>query len=199
MEHSFIRRFSAVSLFILALSLFASSASFGALNAYIIFKSSDGKIYKATPDANGKFTFTNVQPGTYSLILAGSDEYFAAKKKADKDKHKDEIELMSFSWGASSSTISSGSSSSSSSSASSILSKSSDKSTLGVAITDMNNDGRNDFAVQKIREPKLVSLDNPVKDGSAYYVVIMKDVIITSACPVSGTVNGIAINQPGVK
>jgi hypothetical protein len=184
MKHSFITRFSAASLFILALGIFASSASYGAVNAYLIFKSSDGKTFKATPDAGGKFSFTNVQPGTYSLILAGSDEYFAAKS-ADKDKHKNWIELQSFSWGTSSGTI---------------ISKSTDKSTPGIAVADVNKDGRNDFAVQNIiSSPRKISLDNPVKDGSAYYVIVMSNVIVTSACSASGTVSNIAIKENGVK
>jgi hypothetical protein len=64
----------------------------------------------------------------------------------------------------------------------------------------MNGDGRNDFtAVQKIREPKAISLSNFSQDGSSYYVVIMQNVIVTSACSPTGTISGIAIKEPGVK
>jgi len=197
MKHSFIYRFTAASLFILALSIFGSSASFGAVADYFLkFRNTTtGKTYTAKPDASGKFTFTGVQPGTYTMILAGSDEYFALKKK-DEDAHKSEIQLLSFSWGA----PNSGRESSAPSVSEIIVTKSTDASSPNFAAADLNKDGKNDRAAeQKIREAKLISVTNPSKDGTEYYVIIMKDVIVTSMCSPTGTVSGIAINQPGVK
>jgi type VI protein secretion system component Hcp len=204
MGHTSIKRFITASLCILAFSIIGASASFGALNAYLEIKSSDGKIYKATPDAGGKFTFTGVQPGSYELRLVASYEYFALKKK-DADAHKGEIQLLSFSWGASNSGAISGSGNADRESGTPavseiVVTKSTDKSSPRVAAADVNGDGRADRAApQKIREAKGISVQNPTQDGTEYYTIIMKNVIVTAACSASGTVSGIAITQPGVR
>jgi type VI protein secretion system component Hcp len=207
MKHSFIHHYTAASLLIIAVGIFGASASFGAeSNYYLKFRSSAGKTYTAKPDANGKFTFTGVQPGTYTLILAGSDEYFAAKKK-DADAHKGELQLLSFSWSvvsrpASSSSVTGNADRESSAPSVSeiVVTKSTDKSSPDVALADLNGDGMLDRAApQKIREPKAISLKNPVKEGTEYYVIIMQNVIVTSACSPTGTISGFAIKEQGVK
>ena len=204
MKHTFIYRFTVASLFILALSIFGASASFGALNAYLKLQGkTNGKSYKVTPDANGKFSFQKVEVGSYQLQLVASDEYFAAKQK-DKDAHKDEIQLMSFSWGASNSIVSNSGNADRESSAPSVseivVKKSTDKSSPGVASGDLNGNGTADLAApQKIREAKGVSLQNPMQAGSKYYVIILDNVMVSSVCSPSGTISGFAINQPGVK
>ena len=55
--------------FVLAAMLFATSA-FAAKGIIVIKPSSGGtgKTYSCTPDASGKFSFSNVEPGTYKLL-----------------------------------------------------------------------------------------------------------------------------------
>lgn len=175
MKHTFIHRFTVASLFILALSVFGTSAVFGAYDVYITLKGSHGKSYKAIISPNGKFTFKDVEPGTYKLLLVGSPEYFTAAEKA----HKDAIEVISFQYG-SALTQTSGSGSTAP--------------TPGHRVADADVTGD-----QRIMQPKKVTLANPTKDGLTYYKIILEDITISSVCSPSGTSKGIAIDEPGVQ
>ena len=92
MPHFSIHRFTVAALFVLAISTIGSSVSFGGIEAYLNLKGSNGQSYKATPDASGKFTFEDVEPGTYRLLFVGSPAIF-------ESAHPPLIEIQSFSWG----------------------------------------------------------------------------------------------------
>ena len=95
MKHISTTRSGWTVLSILFISLFAVN-SFAALNAYLKLKrASDGKTYTCKLDNKGKFSFENVEPGTYDLLL-GLDG-----SRSTDDGILEKIEVMSFSWGAS--------------------------------------------------------------------------------------------------
>jgi hypothetical protein len=96
MKHVSINRIGFASL-VVALATFFSVPSFAALNAYLKLKSvSGGKTYTCKLDQSGKFSFENVEPGTYDLVLDGS--------RSSDDGTIQSIEINSFSWGASNTT-----------------------------------------------------------------------------------------------
>src|SRR5689334_4334536 len=85
---------------LLLVSMFISSTSYASFNASLKLKGADGKIYSCTADANGKFNFGPVQPGTYSLlwILPDAEESPSGPCVLD---------FFSFSWGAAKKGVSS--------------------------------------------------------------------------------------------
>jgi hypothetical protein len=79
--------------------LFISSSSFAALNAYLKLKGQkQGKTYKATPDASGKFKFSDVEPDVYDLTFEVTATDQAGNTGSDSKKIST-IEISSFSWG----------------------------------------------------------------------------------------------------
>ncbi|HYM19786.1 MAG TPA: FG-GAP repeat protein [Candidatus Kapabacteria bacterium] len=186
------------SLFILAVTVLASN-SFAALNAYMVFKGqTNGKTYKATPDADGKFTFSNVDSGMYSLILvidaAGNAPPSAEKKKSDE--HPKSIELMSFSWGATNAGAritnrpqGSNAQLSSASKTGAPASPTFTPDVVGqyqtrVATGDLNGDGIPDVIVSSV----TATIDTHSADASQVSTVILQNVLVTSACSPTGKV-----------
>ena len=161
--------------------------SYGALNAYLTLKGSNGgKSYRCTPKADGSFTFSNVEPGTYALLVCGGQDLFSGGGGGGSSPAT--IEISSFSWGMSnSSTTGPGSAGSGRQAGSS----SSGSSTTGVVAGDVNNDGRPDLIAKKhIGKAVTVTLSNPTQDGSVYSKVCVNDIVITSRCDATGRVAG---------
>ncbi len=95
MKQSTITRLS----LIIALLATMSIESFAALNAYLKLKrAKDGKTYTAKVDATGKFSFDNVEPGKYDLIIG------LEGTPSEEDRTIRSIEISSFSWGEASAT-----------------------------------------------------------------------------------------------
>ncbi|MBS1903814.1 MAG: FG-GAP repeat protein [Bacteroidetes bacterium] len=191
MTHTRNTRMTFATLLALAIVLFASN-TFAALNAYLQLKGTkSGKIYKSSLDASGKFSFSNVEPGTYSLIFVSED---GSNPPAS-------IEIQSFSWGATNSgSMSSGSMSSGRASASATTSKNSPvtrsnisnnrvscPSGVTVSTGDLDGDGIPDV----ITSPVTISISNA--DGSRGQVfskVVLQDITVSSACSPSGACKG---------
>ena len=177
MKHTFINRIGATTLVVLALSIFGASQSFGALNAYLQLKGTkNGKSYKTTTDATGKFSFKDVVPGSYELRFVGSPEYFAAAEKG----HKDAIEVISFQYGMALSQ--SGAGGSHASQAGSLDSR--------VADADVTGDRKS---------AKTIMLAKTTKDGKTYYKIIYTDIVISAVCSPRGALQGDPIHGVDIK
>jgi hypothetical protein len=88
--------------FVLALFVFTSS-SFAALNAYLQLKGQkSGKTYKCKLDESGKFSFSDVEAGTYDLV------FVLDGTRSQDDGVIQTIEISSFSWGASNAVVTTG-------------------------------------------------------------------------------------------
>ena len=136
------------------------------------------KSYIAKPDANGKFSFKDVEKGAYTLKINGSKDYFTGAAK----QHKDPMEVSSFSWGSKSLEVASSAG-------------------VRVAAADLNGDGTAERCAngQHIKSAIKVSFDNPTNEGDVYYKVVMQDIVISNiACP-SGSITGFAIKEQGLK
>jgi hypothetical protein len=78
---------------ILTFSFFLPLAAFG--HGSLLLKStSSERSYSTALNADGSFSFTNVIPGTYSLMIVGPKEYFAAKA----NEASPEISVENLQW-----------------------------------------------------------------------------------------------------
>jgi len=182
-------------IFVLAVLLFASN-SFAALNYYLTLKGQkQGKIYKATPDAGGKFTFTNVEPDMYDLTFVVTATDQAGNTGSDAKVSK--IEISSFSWG----TTNSGSvvsvvpgetgrntpvtRSNISNNRSFTVDATAPVVTLSgtrVATGDLNGDGVPDV----ISSPVSVTIDSHPTDPSQVSQIVLKNILVMSVSSPSG-------------
>ncbi|MEI8135160.1 MAG: type VI secretion system tube protein Hcp [bacterium] len=167
------RRILVTGLFAIAFFFVTSAAAFGSWNAYLQIKDEKGKTYKAKPDANGKFSFGEVQPGKYKLYVVGSEDFFAPSA----DGKKGTIEISSFSWGMNQhqGTMGSGSTGR----------QGSTPSVSEVVVTKTM-----DNASTSLKSPITVNLSNPTKEGDLYCTIVMQDIFVDAVCSPSGTVKG---------
>lgn len=186
MKHFSINHVVKASLIVLLIA-FMTVPSFAALNAYLKLKGHKGaKTYTCKLDNDGKFSFDNVEPGTYDLIfvLDGS--------RSTDDGTLVKIEVSSFSWGATNT------------SASARITKSRSNiqnnrtATVDAAPPSVTSDGKaiatgdldGDGAPDAISAPVAVSLSNLAIEGKGQEKVVLKDVIVSSVCAPKGTVKG---------
>jgi hypothetical protein len=184
MNHTLNHRLIVAAMFALAATIFASN-SFAALNAYLTLKGANGKTYQSTVDPNGKFSFTNVEPGTYSLIWVCDDG----------SNPPSSIEISSFSWGATNSgSVSSGSMSSGRASGT-VQTKTSQvtrsnisnnrvscPSGVTVATGDVDGDGTADM----ITSPVTITSPSLTKVGMTYQKIVFENVMVSSVCSPGG-------------
>jgi hypothetical protein len=99
-------RIALTSLFVMSL-LVLSTSSFAALNAYLKLKPSKGTkgeaTYQCKLDESGKFSFHDVAPGQYDLVLEVTATDQAGNTGSDSKTMPSSIEISSFSWGTSNS------------------------------------------------------------------------------------------------
>jgi hypothetical protein len=98
MKHSFRILLAAFILIFMALtSVSQAQVQMTYQKIMMVYKGSKpGDIYTSKIGANGEFSFKNVAPDTYQLLIAGNPEYFTAKS-ADA---QNSIEINHFQWGA---------------------------------------------------------------------------------------------------
>lgn len=157
---------------VVALLAVMSIESFAALNAYLKLKRGDGKTYTANVDNTGKFTFENVEPGKYDLVIG------VEGTKSDEDATIRTIEISSFSWGISTSPSSRPSVKHGRRAASTAAVTSDGK---AVATEDTNGDGIAD----KISSPLTYS---PKNIYSGLLDVIFHEITVTKKVTVEGSI-----------
>lgn len=168
MKQSAIARLGLVVALLTALSV----ESFAALNAYLKLKRGDGKTYTANVDNTGKFTFDNVEPGKYDLVIG------VEGTKSEEDATIRTIEISSFSWGISSASSSGPSVKHGRKAANAATVTSNGK---AVATEDTNGDGIPD----KITTPVTYT---PKNIYSGILDVIFHEITVTKKVTVEGSV-----------
>ena len=170
MKQSAIARLALILVLLVAMSIESSAA----LNAYLKLKRADGKMYTAKVDATGKFTFENVEPGKYDLVVG------VEGTKSEEDGTIRTIEISSFSWGVSTGT-SSGASVKHGRKAAKTTAPAVTSNGKAVATEDTNGDGIAD----KITTPLSFT---PKNIYSGVLDVIFHEITVTKKVTVEGSV-----------
>ena len=193
--------------FVLA-AMLISTSSFAALNAYLKLKGSNGKTYKTTADASGKFSFSNVEPGNYKLV-------WVLPPGEGSPTGDCEIHIESFSWGATNtggtidaplstdaqgkstpatrSNISNNRSSGGGTEVSPEPVEMQGKSTP-VTRSNISNNRSSGGGTGKVQLQDFHFKTNASKlskDGDEYYTVVFEDILISSYTAPSGNVGGL--------
>lgn len=152
-------------------ALLISSSSFAALNAYLKLKGSNGKTYTTTADASGKFSFSNVEPGTYKLLWVLPPGEGAPTGSCS-------IEIASWSSGGSNKSSVGSTGMSSGKTAAPATGKTSDY-----------GGGGSTGKVQFQDFHFTTNASKLSKDGDNFYAVVFEDILVSSISSPSGNVS----------
>lgn len=203
-----------IRLFLLCLiPITQSTVSVAAESVHLFLKGNNGKTYKTSTDASGKFSFDNVEPGKYELVWVLPDGTTPDKIESAA------IEIESFSWGVSQMSHHGSSTSSNlrttetptAAQAPAGTGRPSPSGPSGGAPTGQptpppgiqtgggGSGGSSGRTKSRSNiQNNFTSEDFTQVSGGKYCAVLMKDVVISSLSGCEGTCGKMAINEKGV-
>ncbi len=189
-----------IRLFLLCLiPITQSTVSVAAESVHLFLKGSNGKTYKTSTDASGKFSFDNVEPGKYELVWVLPDGTTPEKIESAA------IEIESFSWGLSQRTTETptaaqapgGTGRPSPSGPSGGAPTGQPAPPPGIGTGGSSGSGDRTKSRSNIQN-NFTSEDFRVVAGGKYYAVVLKDVVISSLSSCEGACGKMAINEKGL-